>query len=107
MNVDEALNAVMGRHEKTVKSKKKKTASKPKKKRIMKPTEPLDPENEKIRPTLIKVCAYLEWMMQELHEMREELEAKPELSDHNSLSLRVDQLDGSISNLADRIDDLE
>jgi hypothetical protein len=46
-------------------------------------------------------------MMQELYEIREELEAKPELSDHNSLSLKVDQLDRVISDLSNRVDDFE
>lgn len=106
----------MTQHQKNVRSNKSSKSSKGentsssrdvKPKRAARPTEPLNPEEEKIRPTLVKVCAYIEWMAQELQELREELEAKPELSEHNTLSFKVDQLDGAINDLSNRLDDID
>jgi myo-inositol-1-phosphate synthase len=108
MNVDDAMSQMMNNHQKTAKkaSKSKKT-KKIVSKRVPEPTEPLDPENEKIRPTLIKVCAYLEWMKQEIREIREELEAKTDHVEHNSLSLKVDQVDTVVTDLSLRLDEMD
>ena len=108
MNVDDAMSQMMNKHQKTAKKesktkKVKKTASK----RVPEPTEPLDPEGEKIRPTLIQLCANVEWIKQEIREMREELGAKTDHVEHNTLSLKVDQIDGFVSDLSTRLDDME
>jgi len=109
MNADDLMNSVMDHHKKIVKKATKNKIPQVSKltKRVPEPAEPLDPVNEDIKPTLIKVCAYIEWMAQEIREIREELETKPDLSAHNTMSLKIDQLDDFISDLSARVEVLE
>ena len=52
------------------------------------------------------MCENIKWIKQELLEIREELEAKTDMSSHNSLSLKVDQIDGVVADLVNKVDEL-
>lgn len=113
MNTDKLMSKMMDTHQKTAKAVRSKSSKATKggirdsRKRVPEPTEPLDPENEKIRPTLVKLCAYVEWMKQEIQEIKEDMETKTDLSSQNNLSLKLDNLEGTVNDLSLRLDDLE
>lgn len=118
MNFGDAMNTMMKQHKKTVNSntvnskransKKESDSSKftLKSKRLSEPSEKLDPINDEVLDTLIKLCANVEFLKQEIREIREELEIKTDMSNHNTLSLKIDQIDGVVSELSFRLNDL-
>lgn len=102
MNVDEVMSKMMDTHKKSTKTKNKKLTKSTK--RFADPIEKLDPENDSFEQTLVKLCNYVEWLKQEIHEIREDLEVKSDISSHNNLSLKVDQIETSLSDLSMQID---
>ena len=60
--------------------------------RISKPIDVLDPVNDKMKQTLIKVCAYIEWLTNEVHELREEIGVKIDIAEYNNLSIKLFQI---------------
>ena len=71
-----------------------------KKKYIVEPPE-IDPNAEKIRPIIFQICETLEWMKQEIKQIKEDMETKVEMSSLNTLSLQVDNIDRAVSDLQD------
>lgn len=105
MNVDDAMNKMMDTHKKSIKTKKKKISKSTK--RILEPTEKIDPYYDNPEQALVKLAILVEWLKQEILEIREDLEVKSDMSSHNTLSLKVDQIETSVSDLSTRIDYLE
>lgn len=89
----------------------KRTKTKKEKKRSKKinrePTDVIDPENDELESTLVKMCNLLEYLRVEIKDIRESIESKVELSAMNSLSLKVDNLDGVVNNLSNDLEDLK
>lgn len=109
MNLNDAMNSVMKQHEKTVKSKKQTSTPRTKSKtakRLKEPTDKMQPTDDYSRELLVLMCENIKWIKQELLEIREELEAKTDMSSHNSLSLKVDQIDGVVADLVNKVDEL-
>jgi len=82
------------------------------KKRVIKknnkePTDLLDPENEDTESTLIKICDLLEYLRTEIKNIRETIESKAELSEINTLSLKMDNLERAVINISNDVDDLK
>ena len=78
--------------------------TKTRRQKISEPADSIDlAEGTKI--TLQKICDLLVWMRQEIKEIREELDTKVDLSNHNTLSLKVDALDDTVFELTTKMDD--
>jgi hypothetical protein len=101
------MNRVMDSHKKTVKKASKGKKAVVVKKALVEPTEEFDLENDKIKPTLVKVCELLEWLRAEVKDLREELESRTDMSEFNSLSLKVDRIDGTVYSLAEQVENIE
>jgi hypothetical protein len=71
-----------------------------KKKYIAEPPE-IDPTAEKIRPIIVQICETLEWMKQEIKQIKEDMETKAEMTSLNTLSLQLDNIDRIVSDLQD------
>jgi hypothetical protein len=68
--------------------------------------EILDPENDYIEETLVKICKYLEYLKSEIKDIKEDIESKADLSCQNTLSLKTDSLETMIDNLSDKLDEI-
>jgi len=78
--------------------------TKTRRQKISEPVDSIDPA-EGSKATLQKICDLLVWMRQEIKEIREELNTKVDLSNHNTLSLKVDALDDTVFELTSKMDD--
>lgn len=80
---------------------KSRSKSKSKTKSRSKPTIELDPSN----PDIQTLYLYMEYMLNEIKSIKEDLDSKVDLSNHNTLSLKVDKLEAELNELSQRIDD--
>lgn len=108
-DISQALTGVMDAHKKEHKKSKKEdknsgSGSKSEKSRVTRPSFELDPDNEKLRVTVSKLCAYVEYLCAEVHEMRSELDGKSEFTDTNTLSIKLDDIAGKVDYLERSID---
>lgn len=108
-DISRALTGVMDAHKKEHKKSKKEdkhsgSGSKSEKSQVTKPSFELDPDNEKLRVTVSKLCAYVEYLVAEVQEMRSELDGKSEFTDTNTLSIKLDDIAGKVDYLERAMD---
>lgn len=106
-DVSDMLTGVMSAHQKQHKKTKKEEPSEKtvKRRAIVMPTENLDPENEKIRVTVAKLCKYVEFLVDEVKDLRIEIDSKADFTDTNSLSIKLDQVENRVDDLARVMED--
>lgn len=93
-----------GSHTQTQTHGQAKPDTKSRRQKISEPVDSIDPA-EGTKVTLQKICDLLVWMRQEIKEIREELNTKVDLSNHNTLSLKIDALGDTVFELTSKIDD--